>query len=460
MKITLIGGGSTKSTQFISAMLRRQDFPRVDEFCLLDIDEHRLEVMGALCSAIVESAWQPTRVTTTTDARAALRDAAYVVTTIRVGLDEGRILDERIALSNGVLGQETTGPGGFAMAMRSIPTILEYARILREVSPAAWMFNFTNPSGLVTQALYASGFERVIGICDSANNAQNAVAQYLGVPASRLRAELFGLNHLSWTRSVSLEGVDRLPQFLQDEQAVALSTMGMFEPALYHRIGMYLNEYLYYYYYSDRALSAIQASSMTRGEEVKSLNDHLWHQLDDVDAMNHSQAALDLIASATRRREATYMHYARPLAPSIDQADRDLAAGRLAKPLEGEGYAGVVLDIITAMQTRQTIYTGLNVPNRGAIGCMRDSDIVEVTCAVDASGFRPIPIAAIPEPQELLMRSVKQYERLAVDAILAQDRETAVMALMAHPMVMSFSLARTLVDEYLAAHREFAGDWS
>ena len=460
MKITLIGGGSIKSTQFISALLRRREFPLVDEFCLLDIDRRRLDVMGLLCRRIVESAWQPIRVTTATDARTALKDATYVVTTIRVGGDDARILDERIALRHGVLGQETTGAGGFAMAMRSIPAILEYARILHEVSPSAWMFNFTNPSGLVTQALYDQGFDRVIGICDSANNAQNALAQYLGIPAQRLRTGLFGLNHLSWARSVTLDGTDVLPRFLEDEPAVAASTMGMFEPALYRRLGMYLNEYLYYYYYSERALSSILRAAKTRGEEVREINERLWKQIDEIDLEKEPQLALDRIASATRRREATYMHYAKPHAPSLDQADRELASGSLDAPIEGDGYAGVVLDVIQAMESNQSLYTGLNVPNRGAIDCMRESDVVEVSCEVDAHGVRALPIGAVPEAQELLMRSVKQYERLAVEAILAKQRELAAVALMAHPLVMSYSLGRTLVDEYLSAHRDYVGDWT
>ena len=460
MKITLIGGGSVKSTQFISALLRRADFPAVDEFCLMDIDSHKLEVMGTLCGAIVETAWRPIRVTTTTDPHVAFSGADYVITTIRVGGDDARVLDERIALEHRVLGQETTGPGGFAMAMRSIPAILEYAKILRQENPNAWMFNFTNPSGLVTQALYDQGFDRVIGICDSANNAQNALAAYCGVPADRLRAELFGLNHLSWTRKVKFDGMDELPRFLQDDRAVAASTMGMFEPSLVHQLGMYLNEYLFYYYYSERALASILKAAKTRGEEVREISERLWKQLDESDPQTNPRAALDLIASATRRREATYMHYSKANSPSLEQADRDLAAGRYATPVEGDGYAGVVLDIIQAMESGRTLSTGLNVPNRGAIACMRDDDIVEVSCEVDQNGVRSLLIGEIPEHQELLMRSVKRYERLAVEAILNRSRETAAAALMSHPLVMSYSLGHVLIDEYLLAHRRYVGDWA
>ena len=446
MKILIIGGGGVRTTQFIQAIVRRADFPPVEEICLMDIDPVRLEIMSAICRSIAGEGHQRLRITTATDAQTAFEGANYIVTTIRVGGDEGRILDERIALRNGVLGQETTGAGGFAMAMRSIPAILHYAQTLRRVCPEAWMFNFTNPAGLVTQALHDSGFERVVGICDSANNAQHALAKFLAVPARQLRAELFGLNHLSWTRHVWFEGRDVLPEFLADEHALAASIMNMFDHELVQALGMYLNEYLFYYYYSDRAMKAILNDSRTRGEEVKEINDRLWQKLREVDISRNPRAGLDLITGATQRRESTYMHYARQ--------------GSAPQTEGGEGYAGVVLDVITALETDRPLTTGLNVPNRDAIDCMRSGDVVEASCRVDGKGVHILPVGAVPEAQELMMRSVKRYERLAVEAILKRDRQTAVMALMAHPLVMSYPLAQTLVNEYLAAHAPYVGEWT
>ena len=162
MKLTLIGGGGVRSPLFVMSVLRWQDRVHVDELCLYDIDEHKLDLLGALNREVTRRAGNPFRLTTTIDAREALTGADHVVTTIRVGFEQGRALDERIALNHGVLGQETTGPGGFAMALRSIPAILGYAALLKEVSPKAWMYNFTNPAGLVTQALREAGFERTI----------------------------------------------------------------------------------------------------------------------------------------------------------------------------------------------------------------------------------------------------------------------------------------------------------
>ena len=198
MKLTLIGGGGVRSPLFVNSTLKRAERLRLDELCLMDVDADKLAIIGNVCQMVARARNSPVRITTTTDARQAITGADYVVTSIRVGNEMGRINDERIALRHGVLGQETTGPGGFAMALRSIPAILGYAALIEELSPQAWMFNFTNPAGLVTQALRDAGFERSVGICDGANEAQHAVASYLDRPLDAVQHEMYGLNHLSW----------------------------------------------------------------------------------------------------------------------------------------------------------------------------------------------------------------------------------------------------------------------
>lgn len=459
MKLAVIGGGGVRAPLFVASTLRRADVIGLDEICLMDTDLDKLRVMGSICRHVVKTKGQNARITTTTDPRAAFDGARYVVTTIRVGGDAGRVLDEKIALRHGVLGQETTGPGGFAMAMRSIPAILSYAELLQEISPEAWLFNFTNPAGLVAQALHRRGFERAIGICDGANMAQHDLARWLAVDPHRLHAEVFGLNHLSWTRRVWLDGKDILPEALADPQLIAQTNMSMFDPALIQHFGMWLNEYLFYFYYSDKAVAEIQADGKTRGEEVVELNHRLLAELGQINPEQNPQAALDAFVAANRRRNATYMHYARPNAPGMAEADRSAAPAAGLHDDEGEGYAGVALDIIQALETAAPTHIGLNVPNNGAIDGMRDDDVVEVSCVVDGGGVKPLSIGAVPEEQELLMRVVKQYERRAVDAILNRCRQTAVMALMVHPLVLSYALAETLVDEYLAAHRQHIGAW-
>ncbi len=461
MKLTFVGGAGVRIPMFVDACVRRSSRLGLDELCLMDTDEQKLALIGAICQHIVGKAGSPFKVTLTTDPRRALAEAAYVVTTIRAGLDEGRVSDERIALALGVLGQETTGPAGFGMALRNVPAILRYAELLDAVSPGAWLFNFTNPAGLVVQALQHAGFERAVGICDSANTVHRGVASWLRVPASKLAPEVFGLNHLSWTRAVRQDGVDRLAGLLGDPAFLATTHLRMYEPDLLAHVGMAPNEYLYYFYYAERALADILGEERTRGEEVAAINGAMLARLAAIDAAVDPAGALRAYRLAMARREATYMHYAFSDAPTMEAADAMQAASEPPEPPEhGEGYAGVALDLMEALRGGEPIRTAVNVPNQGAIGGMRADDVVEVSCVVDRSGVAPVVIGEIPEPQRLLMQAVKLYERLTVEAIARRSRPLATAALMAHPLVLSYSRARALVDAYLEANREFTGNWA
>src|SRR5215212_6177928 len=275
MKMTVIGGGGVRAPLFVGSALRRADLIHLDEICLMDIHPQKLELMAAISRQIGLIVDSPVRITHTDDPVAALDGAGYVVTTIRVGDEPGRVLDERIALKHGVLGQETTGAGGFAMAMRSIPVIIDYAELLEKLSPGAWLFNFTNPAGLVTQALRNQGFQHIVGICDGANEAQHQVANWLKLDYRRLRPQVFGLNHLSWTRSILHDNEEVLLPLLNDADFLASSSLKIFQPELISQFGMWLNEYLYYYYYSEQALAKILSDGKTRGEEILELNQRL-----------------------------------------------------------------------------------------------------------------------------------------------------------------------------------------
>lgn len=464
MKMALIGGGGVRSPLFVASALRRAERVGLEELCLQDIDGDKLAVFGALSREVARRAETEVRITTTTNAEEALDGAKHVVTTIRVGQEQGRVLDERIALKHGVLGQETTGPGGFAMALRSIPAILQYAEQLERQSPGAWLYNFTNPAGLVTQALRDAGFNRTIGICDGANVGHQAVANWLNVDARRLRAEVFGLNHLSWTRRVLLDGEDKLAALLRDPAFLSGTMMRLFEPELVEQVGMWVNEYLFYFYYAERAVESIKADGKTRGEEIVELNRRLMDQLHTTDLQHEPAVGLRLFHAYLNRRHATYMHYAQPDGPSMSAADEaqadQLKAAEAPPASDGEGYAGVALGIVEALETGVPLYTALNVPNESAIDGLEPGDVVEVSCVVDRDGVRPLPIGAMPAPQAELVNNVKLYERLTVEAIAKRSRSKAVQALMAHPLVLSYSRARPLVDEYLAAHRQWVGEWA
>lgn len=458
MKLTLIGGAGIRAPLVIQSALKREQKIHLDEICLMDIDEDQLELIGKICQLTVKQAGSSVKLSFTTDADAALDGANYVITTIRVGKEKSRVLDERIALAHHVLGQETTGPGGFAMAMRSIPAIRQYADLMQKICPNAWMFNFTNPAGLVTQALRDSGFEKIIGICDGANGAQHSAARYLKVAPENIRTEVFGLNHLSWSKSILVNGKDVMPQLLSDEDFLKNSDMRVFEPSLVREIGLWMNEYLFYYHYADRAINSILAEAHTRGEEVLTLNKNLIDLLSEINPEYYPNEAMKAYWTYNERRGATYMNYARPDGITMEEADSSNYGG-IVDDTASEGYAGVALGIVEAFESGENVHIAVNVPNQGAIACMRDSDVVEISCDVDQDGIHPVQIGNVPEPQELLMRTVKQYERLASEAILTRSRKKAYLALMSHPLVLSYSLGRTLVDEYLKAHKQYIGTW-
>ncbi len=454
MKLTIIGGGGVRAPRIIPSLVRRARRLDLQELWLMDIDSPKLELIGGLCQALARQLDAPFEIKLSTNARESLSGASHIITSIRPGFEQGRALDERIAFKHGVLGQETTGAGGFAMAMRSLRAILDYCHLADQVAPGAWIYNFTNPAGLVAQGLHDAGVERVIGICDSANGAQNAASRYLGVPLANVRHEVFGLNHLSWTRSVRVDtepdgsgGEEVLPALLSDPQFIASTHMAMFDPDLRESIGMFLNEYLHYFYHRDEVLAALLAKPETRGEEVVRLTGELLARLK---AAENTDAALQIWREVMERRGATYMAHAR----------HDATRPQMA-PVEGddEGYSGVALGCVEAIATGVAHFTGLNVPNQGAIDGMQDDDVVEVGCIVDANGPRPLPIGKVPEGQYLLMRDVKRYERLAAQAILQGSRKLAAEALTAHPLIGSYPLAKTLVNEYLEAHRETVGVW-
>jgi len=475
MKIAVIGGGGVRTPQLVETLAGRASLIHLERLSLVDNNPHKLKIIGGLCQAIVHASGMPFDIQCTQRAEEALEGANYIITTVRVGEEAGRVVDERIALECGVLGQETTGAGGFAMALRSIPAILEYARLAKEICPQAWILNFTNPAGLVTQALQDSGYERSVGICDSANTARKEAAGWLQLPVSSISDQVFGLNHLSWTRSLKCQGREMLPGLLADDGFLASSRLRLFDSHLVRRLGMYLNEYLYYYYYHDLALREISSRRTTRGEEVAERSQRLLTELKRIDLRVQPAQGLELYRAYRLERSASYMNYGSgnhslgtgqvaalesEVTASAEQQIAPAGKAKVSETGNGGGYAGVALEVIAALQGNTPVQVALNTRNLGAIDAMRQGDVVEVSCQVDAAGVHPQPVGAIPEHQELLIRSVKMYERLCVEAAHNRSKTLAVEALMTHPLVMSHSLASSLVDRFLAAHAATTGIWN
>jgi 6-phospho-beta-glucosidase len=250
-----------------------------------------------------------------------------------------------------------------------------------------------------------------------------------------------------------------LQDLLRNPQYCASSSIKVFDYDLIQLFGMHLNEYLYYYYYAEKALAQISQDVRTRGEEVQELNARLFETLRQPQYQADPMEAIRYYVGYEKRRGATYMHYAQPNGPTMEQADQLDFSTLKFSPEEGEGYAGVALDIVNAMQSGEPLYTALNVPNEGSIQGFEDEDVVEVSCRVAEGQISPEPIGEIPAVSRHLAQQVKGYERLAVEAILERSRKKAILALMEHPLVVSYSRAEALVDEYLKAHKEYVGEW-
>ncbi|WP_312951509.1 glycoside hydrolase [Superficieibacter sp.] len=452
MKLTVLGGGGVRSAFLAKSLAYNAHRINLTEVVFLDNSAENLELFGAIASHIFNTIRPDIAFSLETDAVKALKGANYIITTLRVGGDESRIRDERIALDHNTLGQETTGAGGFAMAMRSIPAILNYCRLIEEHAASdAILFNFTNPSGLVTEAIVKSGFKRqVYGICDAPSELIRELPALLGCTEEQLRVECYGLNHFSWFTGITVDGKDVTEALIANPKLYTHTCMQYFSPELVRLCdNQLLNEYLYYYYYREEALNAIQASGETRGEQIARINRDMREALRTIDAKANPQKAFDIWMRHYLRRENSYMQ-----SESRQEKFNTRAALTLKQFIEqpdSGGYAGVALDILEAVNSKTSKRIVVSLPNNGTLDFLPDDDVIEISCDLSKDGLKPVTPSHVPQAQKNMIACVKDYERLAVAAILQQDRKLAVRALMAHPLIASWTLAEKLVAAYLDA---------
>jgi len=451
VKLTMLGAG-VRAPFVLRGLAERQRDLGLTEVVLHDTDTDRLEVMAAL-GAFLCRGWGATfTVRGEHDARAALGGASFVFAAIRPGQERARTFDEELPLKHGVLGQETTGPGGFAMAMRTIPAMLEHAHTIEEVAPDALVVNFTNPVGIVTQALNDHSAVHAIGVCDGPVSMKRSVGSFLGVPGDDVHADYFGLNHCGWIHRVLVDGRDRLPELVDryDELRAHDREWRLFDTELVTSIGMLPMEYLYFYYYREEAVENILRSGGTRAAQIAEINDALWPILRSRVHASDAAGAAEAWTRAMETRDETYFARERGeslTAPATPMVDEEL--------IEGEGYAGVATAVMIAVNQGRRVPLIVNVPNRGAIHGLRDDDVVEVTCMMDEHGAHPLAQGPIPQAARALLAQVKLYERLTVRAAVEGSYDLALEALLAHPLVGAYPLARSILDDYLAAHTAY-----
>ncbi len=373
-----------------------------------------------------------------TDLDTSLRGADFVFSAIRVGGLAGRVCDERAALDRGVLGQETTGAGGVCYGLRTIPVAMHIAEAVRRLAPAAYVINFTNPAGMVTEAMSRLLGDRVVGICDSPVGLFKRMARALDVDPDRAVFDYAGLNHLGWLRRVLVDGTDLLPGLLDDPAALLTTEEGrLFGPEWLASLGTVPNEYLWYWYYNADAITAAAKAGHTRGELLQRQQRDFWADGSEVDA-----GAFARWERARIEREASYM---------ADSRDATGAGERDQEDLDGGGYDRVALQLMRAVTRDERTTLVLNVPNRHTLAGLDTDAVVEVQCAVDANGWRPYATDPLDPHAAGLVTTMKAVERTTIEAALSGSYATATKALALHPLIGSVTIARGILDTQLAA---------
>ncbi len=430
IKLVVIGGGSSYTPELADGLIKQHDSLPVREIVLVDIPEGRekAEINAALIGRMFKKSGLDITVTTTLNRREALRDADFVITQFRVGGLAARAKDESIPLKYGAIGQETTGPGGFAKALRTIPVILEVCRDMEELCPKAWLINFTNPSGIITEAVLKYSRVRCIGLCNVPLNMENALRQQLGVDEKRLHCQFVGLNHLSYIQHVYLDGENITQQILHSPAVAEEVVKNIPNIAWAHEfilaLGLIPSPYLRYFYFERQMLAEEREKTAqgvgTRADEVMRIEEKLF---------------------------ALYQ-------------DENLNA----KPEElsqrgGALYSEAAVSLMNSIWNNKSAIHVVNTLNQGAIPDLPFDSVIETNCIVNREGAQPLAQGYLPQQVRGLVQQVKAYEILTIEAAVEGDRQKALMALINNPLVHDLDTAQKLLTDILASHREHLGNF-
>ncbi|ALM27458.1 MULTISPECIES: 6-phospho-beta-glucosidase [Bacillus] len=428
IKIVTIGGGSSYTPELVEGFIKRYQELPVKELWLVDIEagQEKLNIVGALAKRMVEKAGLPIEVHLTLDRRAALKDADFVTTQFRVGLLEARAKDERIPLKYGVIGQETNGPGGLFKGLRTIPVILDIVKDMEELCPDAWLVNFTNPAGMVTEAvLRYTNLKKVVGLCNVPIGIKMGIAKALDVDVKRIEVQFAGLNHMVYGLDVYLDGVSIMDQVL-DELGNPNSQWSMrnieaknWEPSFVKGLGVIPCPYHRYYYKTKDMLEEEQKAAQekgTRAEVVQQVEHELFELYKDPD--------LSIKPPQLEKRGGAY-------------------------------YSDAACNLISSIYNDKHDIQPVNTVNRGAIASIPAESAVEVNCIITKDGPKPIATGDLPVAVRGLVQQIKSFERVAAEAAVTGDYETALVAMTINPLVPSDEIAKQILDEMLEAHREY-----
>lgn len=424
LKIAIIGAGSTYCPELAQGFIKASETLPVDRIFLMDINSVKLNTVGNFFKRVLAKNRIQCDVVLTTDLRQAVEGADYVITQIRVGEMPARIKDEKIPLKYGLIGQETTGAGGFFNALRALPAIQEIAQTIEDVAPDAWLINFANPSGILTE--YLCNYTRVksIGLCNVPITTIESMGEILGLDYHKIRVDSIGLNHLSWYTGVYYEGKEYLSELLDKRyRGTAMQNMDKIEmnENIVSSLHAIPSSYLNYYYYRRQSLRKEQEAQQTRGEICQQIENELLE------------------------------YYANP--------EHDIVPELLSKR-GGHLYSQAAVSLIEALYTGNGTYHVIDVQNRGVLDFLEDTDVIETTCRVTKNKFERVPIGTtISESCKGLIQTVKRYEKLTVKAGIEGDLEAAKQALWCHPLIGDAQAAEQVIHDLMQAHKQYLGNF-
>lgn len=418
IRLTIVGAGSSYCPELMQGLIRRRELLTLDELRLTDIDETRLRVVGDFCERVLNRNGLTPRVTQTVQLDRALDGTDYIVTQIRAGRLEARIRDEKIPLEYGMIGQETTGIGGFVNALRTIPQMEQIVAAIEKNAPDAWLVNFTNPSGIVTEYLRNHTPVKSVGLCNLPIGAQERIAKLLGLPMEQVRLETVSLNHCGAITAVHVENEDMLPRLLSPAMLSAAAEkepwVANYRPII-EVLGALPNDYLQYFFYRERKLNELKNAECTRGETCREIETRLLS------------------------------HYA-------NENNSEIPA--MLAERGGHLYSEAAVALIASLCGAAPGYHVVDVPNEGVLDFLPDESVVETCCYVEKDRITRVPLTVRPsEPLISLLQSVKAYETLTVSAALSGDRNTALRALSCNPITADLDKAAPCLNEMIEQNR-------
>jgi 6-phospho-beta-glucosidase len=444
-KVACVGGGGVRTPLVVFGINECAHQLSVDEIVLYDPDLERARMMGALGRAVVEREGGNLRVREATSFEDAVEGADFVLSSIRVGGISARTSDEKAAIRHGYPGQETTGPAGMAMALRTVPVAVEQARAAYRLAPGAWLINFTNPAGLITQAILHHTEMQVVGICDTPSEMLHRISVALGASPSDVRCEYIGLNHLGWVRNIELRGMNVTAQVLADDHLLDQLYSGpLFDHELIRSLELIPTEYLYFYYSRRRALANQKAHGGTRGTEIGKLNDQLFGRLATLVAANDGRRALKAYIEYLNARSGTYM-----LLESTSESAPSSGTGQDEDPFRAaSGYHRIALDVMKALRGKTKQRVIVNVRSQGSIAEIDPNDVVEVPCGIGDGTITPEPCGALPAAVRGLVLAVKEYERATIEAAMTGSYEAARKAMLLNPAIGEWEPSEALLRDF------------